>query len=185
MCQQKLQQIRSVTPGKGHVILQSKFLFDKPLKVRQAPRMQHPWRLFNKRGFIWDTWNVFFFLEKAEFWVKVSTLTTLYNYCRWLTGFANWLFMGMLSRPQHRASKESPEEGIILVYILAQRCPQPVPHNYSKCDSVVGFGISEMQTAFSLPLSLSHPPSCSIFCTLFLCASLLPSAVSQHAERGS
>lgn len=32
VCQQKLQQIQPVTPGRGHVRLQSKFLSDKPLK---------------------------------------------------------------------------------------------------------------------------------------------------------
>lgn len=44
--------------------------------------------------------------------------------------------------------EKAPRWGIIQGYSLAQGCPQPVPRNYSKCDSVVGFGISEMQTPF-------------------------------------
>lgn len=44
---------------------------------------------------------------------------------------------------------------------------------------MVRFGISETQTPFSLPLSLSHPSSSSFFHSLFLSL-----AVSLHAELG-
>lgn len=69
-----------------------------------------------------------------------------------LTGFAWHSCQGLSAGLPEKA----PRRGIILAYILSQRCPQPVPHNYSKCDCVVGFGISEMQTPFLLPSHI-HP----------------------------
>lgn len=131
--------------------------------------MQHPEKTIQQERFQLGKLECVVPLEKVELWVKVSKLTAVYNYCRSLTGFS-WrcrqsLCIGLVVKAQRR--------GIILVCILAERCPQPVPHNYSVCDSVVRFGISETQTPFSLPLSLSHPSSSSFFYSLFPSASLL------------
>lgn len=88
-----------------------------------------------------------------------------------LTGFAWRCHQGFSAGLPEKALRRS----IILVCILSQRCPRLVPHNYSECDCVAGFGISETQTRSELPsrLSFQLPPlSLSLSFPLYVCFAL-------------
>lgn len=82
-----------------------------------------------------------------------------------LTGFAWRCHQGFSAGLPEKALRRS----IILVCILSQRCPRLVPHNYSECDCVAGFGISETQTRSALPSRLS---SQLLALSLYVCFAL-------------
>lgn len=78
--------------------------------------------------------------------------------------------MALPSRLRAGLPEKAPRRSIILVCILSQRCPRLVPYNYSECDCVAGFGISETQTRSELPSRLSFQlPSLSLCLSLPLC----------------